>query len=376
MDGPDASTPANDTPDTPDTPDDGTVSGEPDAAGAAPSADIAEPDVAKDAGPIATPDVAAPPEAPRLVLDPGIQASLATRVSRKKRLEARRLNGRGVKKHKRRAYTQAIELYLEAIAVDPRAGLARFNLACAYALTGKRTEALQQLLALHALKKGDKVADARIDRDFEPLWDDPDFKRVTGDAQVKVLPRRGVSRSAVSAFIGVLKKVPHFRATRIGTPPGLGTTSTVFARTGFEGPARILSELVDGAAVKPVPPELASAKGDVFILVAREDDIAGAAARELEGFVDAKLRGKRRGVIHQLKLKSTGFFEWTLYDDGGAGQTRRNGTWKADGDKLKLSYKERRDTDEGVGATEDKESSLSFAIAGSRITIGGVTFKR
>ncbi len=331
----------------------------------------------EDAGkPTAAPDVTAP-QAVKMTLDPAIKASLSIKVGRSKSLEARRLNRRGLKKHKRRDYTGAISSYEDAMSVNPRAVFPRYNAACAYALVGRRDAALQQLLAIVELRKHDKIMDARIDSDFTSLYKDPAFREITGDASVRVLPRNRVRRQVVTDFIKVIRKASHFRAKQLQTPSGLGVRSTVFVRPGFEAQAKVIAELVDGASVQPAPAALAQLDGDVFVLVAAEADVAGASGRELERFTDVKLRGKKGRIIHQLKLKSTGFFVWTMYVDDGAAQTQRNGTYKVDGTRLNLSYRETRELENGeVIGPDDKESKLSFSVSGTVLTLNRIRFRR
>lgn len=136
--------------------------GPPEAVDGARSADAAEdvsPDVAAGIPPLQL--AAVPPDAARL---------------------ANELNTRAVALHERRRLEDAIPLYEQALRVSPAHTLARYNLACALARTGRTAEALALLAEFREADCPEcraRLARARKDRDFAALWKDPDFRAVT-----------------------------------------------------------------------------------------------------------------------------------------------------------------------------------------------------
>ena len=96
----------------------------------------------------------------------------------------------GLKEHKKGKYAKALQYYSDALSKDPGSVPALYNYACASSLDGNKNDAveyLQRLVDLGTKEATQKVKKARTDRDFDPVRDDPDFKRVTGYARIKVV---------------------------------------------------------------------------------------------------------------------------------------------------------------------------------------------
>ena len=103
------------------------------------------------------------------------------------RLRAIKLNGRAVKTHIKKNYDEAIGYYTTALELWPGYILARFNLACAFALTGDKERSLgllKQLKLEGCVKCLERVQRARSDTDFQTLWSDGDFQVLTGGIHV------------------------------------------------------------------------------------------------------------------------------------------------------------------------------------------------
>lgn len=84
----------------------------------------------------------------------------------------------------------------------------RFNIACAYAVTGTRAAMLTSLEA--ALEAGATPAQVRRDADFAPYLDDPELDRVLDGASVPVIPvdirpHLQPVRTALAALIATLE---------------------------------------------------------------------------------------------------------------------------------------------------------------------------
>jgi len=79
----------------------------------------------------------------------------------------------------RKDYDEAIELLEELRAETPDDATVQFNLACAYSLTGKKSEALEHLR--RAVEIDAEFRDnAMKDSDLDAIRDDPGFSAITG----------------------------------------------------------------------------------------------------------------------------------------------------------------------------------------------------
>jgi tetratricopeptide (TPR) repeat protein len=91
-------------------------------------------------------------------------------------------NGVGVTHYARQDYEKAIEWYKKAIEVEGDFGDAFYNLACSYALVGKKSMALRYL-KLAAMKDFTSVDQLEQDTDLVTLRDEPDFKALVEQAR-------------------------------------------------------------------------------------------------------------------------------------------------------------------------------------------------
>ena len=78
-------------------------------------------------------------------------------------------------------YDKAIEALEELRAETPDDPTVHFNLACAYSLTGKKSEALEHLRRAVELN-GDFRDNAKNDSDLDAIRDEPEFSAITGQA--------------------------------------------------------------------------------------------------------------------------------------------------------------------------------------------------
>jgi Flp pilus assembly protein TadD len=80
-------------------------------------------------------------------------------------------------------YEQAIEAHKKSATFDQTRGIALYNLACAYALTGRADEALEALAA--SREAGFDISSARSDSDLDSLRDDPRLEELLADVGVR-----------------------------------------------------------------------------------------------------------------------------------------------------------------------------------------------
>lgn len=81
----------------------------------------------------------------------------------------------------RKDYDKAIEALEELRAETPDDPVVHFNLACAYSLTGRKSEALEHLRSAIELDD-DFLEGAKTDSDLDSIRDDPEFSAITGQA--------------------------------------------------------------------------------------------------------------------------------------------------------------------------------------------------
>lgn len=105
---------------------------------------------------------------------PGISAS--------RRKQAIQTNSDGVMMLKSGDHAEAVAYFVRALQLDPGYVLARYNLACAYALSGDAKRAIAVLAQFRDCDREDcqrRLARARTDEDFRDCWSRPDFIKVT-----------------------------------------------------------------------------------------------------------------------------------------------------------------------------------------------------
>jgi len=122
---------------------------------------------AQDAQPFIKPTIEGVPRLDRTVVDSAHHR------------KAQSHNGAALKHHKKKRWDAAIGEYTKGLEQDPGNVLIRFNLGCAYALKGDRTNALKILeqfsLAVGCVDCKGRLARATKDTDYKSLWEDPEF---------------------------------------------------------------------------------------------------------------------------------------------------------------------------------------------------------
>ena len=306
---------------------------------------------------------AEPPTASVVALPAELVARVRAAVPEPAQEEARRLNRVGLQKHRRLELAGATRDYLEALEAWPGHSFANYNLACAYALTGRPEEALRHLAILDAIgdrATRERLRSARTDADFESLAGDPRFRALTGYAPVLVSwsPGREQRAEAQELVTSLRSADVAARAASVAWPEGF-SRPTLLVRRGDPTAAAAAAELrravhlgaldvvadaplgadptvvlvlpgpIGAATPKPLPSPAPKETDPPVSTPPRPDGPAGTtphgrtgAARTLAELVGARLVARVGAGTARLLLKPTGFFEWDQSRADG-GRTRR-----------------------------------------------------
>jgi hypothetical protein len=188
---------------------------------------------------------------------------------------AQELNQAGLDAQRAKRYDEAIEQYRAALAADPGHVMARYNLATAYHRAGNSDAALAILDALRKVEDCPvcvgRLVRAREDEDFADLHGDPEFERITGDAEVRALSAEAAAAQVLAAILAdlddrrdALEPLIHPRRSvtleiTVGAcEPEKGVDDCRSSRTlvGHEAVARIVEDWF------PLDAELGSCDGD------------------------------------------------------------------------------------------------------------------
>jgi len=126
------------------------------------------------------------------------------------------LNEQGLKAHKAKNFARAITLFKNAIAKDPSHINARYNLACAYNLSGDTPSGLAILRELGGARNcpvcQGRLVRAQRDEDWRSAWQDPRFKSVVGGAHVRSMSAERWAREAARQIINADEYEPDLSA--------------------------------------------------------------------------------------------------------------------------------------------------------------------
>lgn len=146
----------------------------------------------------------APPASPVRTSVAGVPDLSFGPVAIKAYRTSRRANGEGLAKHgKKKTLAQAKDHYLAALRADPGYLYARYNLACAEALSSDADRAiglLTQLGEAGCPLCQERLAKASKDSDFRTLRRDPRFVALTKTAKVPKLAVKAASRKLTRGF--------------------------------------------------------------------------------------------------------------------------------------------------------------------------------
>ncbi len=318
----------------------------PDADAAVGGSPSAEPDAPKRSADAWPPPVELPEELAR---------ALAIAPSPEAEREAKRLNQRALRRHRKLELEAAVGLYREALEAWPGHPFSRYNLGCALALLGRKEAALRELEVLAAL--GDdaslwRLRRARVDEDFVDVRDDPSFRRLTSYVPVEVSWSPTLEGdSAGEELVRSLRKgqIP----ARLGAAAAdAAEGTTIRHRPGEAAITRIVEEL---SIALPVEAKIVEDPGltvDRPVVVVLGSGAADRATPAPSDFVGRPLEARPEGALERLHLKTTGFVRWERIEESGARVTR-TGRYHLEGKDLSLDVREVSEQPGPDGAPDD-----------------------
>ncbi|MBI2892868.1 MAG: hypothetical protein HYY06_04900 [Deltaproteobacteria bacterium] len=119
------------------------------------------------------------------------------------------LNRGGLRAHRARDYARAVRMWELAVEVDPSKTAARYNLACGYAMTGRRDEAIAQLAQLRCAGEAGArwLVRAQEDGDLATLRADPRFVSALRPVAPAPAPPAPAPAPAAPAFDPICREI-------------------------------------------------------------------------------------------------------------------------------------------------------------------------
>jgi hypothetical protein len=292
-------------------------------------------------------------------------------------------NAAGLRRHQRGDLAGAVRDYESALEAWAGHVLARYNLACAFSLLGRRDEALIELGRLAKLDRAgadiqDSLEKARVDADFAALRGDPTFRDLTGFTSIVVVWPAGDidaetrARAAVEALKGARWEArleaadpddPATLSASAGDPAkpvlivaeddATAQRSAVAVSHAVRGRGTTLRR--GGAGIRVVFLSTSHATTADTDAPAAPVDAGPNDDVPLSDWMGPRLTARDGERTHQLQLKATGFFEWRIAEASGRTSTRL-GRYRASDTGLVFEYRETIETPVADGAQPTLET--------------------
>ena len=154
---------------------------------------------------------------------------------------------RATEQRKKKSLGKAIDLYREALSNDPYHVSAKYDLACALAVSGNDTESLRHLEELYTWDDSEaeqRIVKARTDEDFESIRDNPNFKLITGYVRVALI--NGASSIGEPTVAEMKKKLEskNIPVAEVGKSHRVELQPQIWYREGFDGYAYKIKEIL------------------------------------------------------------------------------------------------------------------------------------
>lgn len=189
---------------------------------------------------------------------------------------AQRIRAQAYSAYKKRDYRKALALLEQALERDPAYVQAIYDAACCFALIGDRDNAIEYLMRLADIgdkEAMDRLRKARTDKDFNSVREEPDFKRVTGYARIKVFngmppQEREVGEDNVHVLVEMLRNPKlGYEVVEGGDDKHVRDRPIIWYKEHSKLQAYVIRKLIGHprAVVLPVPAEKSETEFDIVI---------------------------------------------------------------------------------------------------------------
>ncbi|MFA5625840.1 MAG: hypothetical protein WC966_12460, partial [Bradymonadales bacterium] len=173
------------------------------------------------------------------------------------------------KSRARKKIGQAIKEYQKALDSNPFNVAAKYDLACAQAVTGDDRSALKSLEELYTWD--DPVAEqrlvkARTDEDFITIRDNPNFKLLTGFMRIIIVNGAGQIGEPTVANIKEKLEVQRFTVSEVAKSTAPEYAPQVWYRVGFDSQAERIKEILGLQKMKLSPMKDADSRNDIIVV--------------------------------------------------------------------------------------------------------------
>ncbi len=158
-------------------------------------------------------------------------------VSDKEMSRAASLYKKGSAQRQKDNLSKAMGFYRDALSVYPHYVAAKYDLACALAVSGDERGALRELEELNTWNDGEaqqRIVKARSDSDFESVRDNPNFKLITGYVRVVIV--NGASTIGEEHVAAMKKRLEskNIPVAQVGKSSGVVLSPQIMYHEGFE----------------------------------------------------------------------------------------------------------------------------------------------
>lgn len=158
-------------------------------------------------------------------------------VSDKEMSRAASVYKKGSTQRQKESLGKAINHYREALEIYPNYVAAKYDLACALAVSGDERGALRELEELNTWNDAEaqqRIVKARSDADFESIRDNPNFKLITGYVRVVIVNGAGAIGEEHVASMKKRLESKNIPVAQVGKSSGVVLSPQIMYREGFE----------------------------------------------------------------------------------------------------------------------------------------------
>lgn len=190
-------------------------------------------------------------------------------VSEKQQRSSNAAYKTATKSRSKKRLGQAIKEYEEALQDNPFNVAAKYDLACAQAVTGDDRAALKSLEELYTWD--DPVAEqrlvkARTDEDFTTIRDNPNFKLLTGYVRVIIVNGAGAIGEPTVTNIKDKLETHRFTIAEVAKSTAPEYAPQVWYRLGFDSQAEKIKEVLGIQKLKLSPIKDPDSKNDIIVV--------------------------------------------------------------------------------------------------------------